>query len=48
MGAGFGQALLVAMHRNRVADAYPLFLFDDYTQAKPMIDAHLNALRFSP
>ena len=47
-GAGFGQALLVTMHGNRVADAYALFLFDDYTQAKPVIDAHLNALRFSP
>jgi hypothetical protein len=48
MGAGFGQALLVALHRNRVADAYALFLFDDYTQAKPLIDAHLGALSFKP
>ena len=43
-----GQALLVAMHKNRLADAYAIFLFDDYEQAKPLIDANLAALSFRP
>ena len=41
------QALVVAMHKNRLADAYAIFLFDDYQQVKPQIDQTLGALRFS-
>ena len=44
----FTQGLLVALHRNRVADAYVVFLFDDYAQAKPSIDSALTSLAFVP
>lgn len=46
LGASHRQALLVAMHRQRLADAYALFLFDDYQAVKPLIDANLGALSF--
>ena len=42
------QALMLAMHRNKEADAYVIFLFDDYAAVKHEIDAHLNALAFLP
>ena len=45
---GFANALLVAMHRNELADAYTLFLYDDYAAVKPLIDASLAILRFEP
>ncbi len=45
---GFRNALLVAMHKNELADAYTLFLYDDYAAAKPLIDASLAILRFAP
>ncbi len=45
---GFRNALLVAMHKNELADAYTLFLYDDYTEAKPLIDASLAILHFAP
>ena len=52
IGPGFAsahkQALMVAMHRNGVADAYVIFLFDNYAAVKDEIDAHLNALAFLP
>ncbi len=40
--------LLLAMHKNQLADAYAVFLFDDYEQAKPLLDQTLEALRFAP
>jgi len=42
------QALLVALHRNKLADAYVVLLFDDHDKVKPLIDASLSALRFIP
>jgi len=45
---GHRHALVIAMHKNRLADAYAIFLFDDYQQAKPQIDANLGALGFLP
>jgi len=42
------QALLLALHRNGLADAYAVFLFDDHEKAKPRIDSYLRALRFMP
>jgi hypothetical protein len=44
----FAQGLVLALHRNRVADAYLVLLFDDYAQAKPAIDRALASLRFRP
>mgnify|MGYP001824673077 CR=1 FL=1 len=43
-----GQTLLVAMHRNQLADGYAVFLFDDYAAARPLIDADLGTLSFKP
>ena len=48
--AGFStaykQGLLIAMHKNEKADAYEIFLFDDYTVVKAEINANLGSLRF--
>jgi len=50
--AGFAtdhrQALVVAMHKNALADAYVIFLFDDYEPVKQRINDQLSALRFLP
>ena len=40
------QALVVAMHKSKLADAYVIYLFDDYQQVKPQINAGLSSLRF--
>ncbi len=44
---GYRNGLLVAMHKNELADAYTLFLYDDYAEVKPLIDATLAILRFA-
>ncbi len=43
-----GQAFILAMHKNQLADAYTVLLFDDLEQAKDSIKAHMGALRFLP
>ena len=45
---GFRNGVLVALHRNDLADAYTLFLYDDYELAGPLINASLSALSFAP
>lgn len=45
---GYQSALLLAMHRNRVADAYTLFLYNDHEQAKPLINDLLSVMSFAP
>lgn len=42
------QGLLVALHRNRVSDAYMVFLFDDYAAVRHKLDAALGTLVFDP
>lgn len=42
------QAVVIAMHKNALADAYAIFLFDDYEPVKQGIKDNLNALRFLP
>jgi len=42
------QALVIAMHKNALADAYAIFLFDDYEPVKQRINDNLSALRFLP
>ncbi|MDJ0739200.1 MAG: hypothetical protein QNJ91_05755 [Gammaproteobacteria bacterium] len=44
----YRQGLLVAIHRNRVSDAYLVFLFDDYAQARERLNAALSTLMFKP
>jgi len=41
-------ALMIAMHKNQLADAYTIYLFDDYQTAKPAIDATMGSLKFLP
>lgn len=41
-------ALMIAMHKNQLADAYTIYLFDEYETAKPVIDATLGSLKFLP
>jgi len=41
-------ALLIALHRNKVADAYIILLFDDYAELKAHLDAAMATLRFYP
>ena len=45
---GYRNGVLLALHRNDLADAYTLFLYDDYELAGPLIDASLAALSFAP
>lgn len=42
----FSQGLLIALHKNGKADAYTVFLFNDYSQVKEVIDNSLSALAF--
>ena len=42
----FDQAMLLALHKNAMADAYAVFLFDDYTQVKQSIQQSMTALKF--
>ena len=42
------EVLFIAIHKNRKADAYAAFLFDDYVTVKDDINAALTALRFEP
>jgi hypothetical protein len=42
----FHQALLIAMHKDQRADAYMIFLFDDYARAKSAIRRNMRTLRF--
>lgn len=41
-------ALMIALHKTDLADAYVIYLFDDYKGAKPLIDASLGTLKFLP
>ncbi len=42
----FSQALLVAIHKNDLADAYVIYLFDDYEQVKGLIKSAMSSLGF--
>ena len=46
--ADHGQGLLLALHRNKVSDAYVIFLFDDYAAVKERLNAALSILVFAP
>ena len=45
---GHKQGLLVAIHRNKVSDAYVVFLFDDYAAAKDSLQLAMKTLVFAP
>ena len=40
------QGLLLALHRNKVSDAYVVYLFDDYARVKDLIREAMRALVF--
>lgn len=42
----YGQALLIALHRNQQADVYLIYLYDDYDPVRTIIKDSLSALRF--
>ena len=44
----YSQGLLVAIHRNKVSDAYLVFLFEDYAAVKDRLRAAMKALVFAP
>jgi len=43
----FSNAFLVGMHKNQLADAYTLFLYNDHELAKPLIKEALSIMSFS-
>jgi hypothetical protein len=44
----FKNAILLGMHKNDMADAYTLFLYNDPESAKPLISAALGIMSFTP
>ena len=46
ISGGYSNALLLALHKNDLADAYTLFLYRDYAEAKPLINRSLALLQF--
>lgn len=45
--ANYHSALLIGMHKNQMADAYTLFLYNDHEQAKILINAALSTMTFA-
>jgi len=43
----YDQALLVAIHKDGLADAYTIFLFNEYSRVKAFIKPALNTLSFT-
>ena len=46
--ADYRQALLIGIHKDRQADAYTVFLFNDYPPVKQLIQEALSTLSFAP
>lgn len=46
-GDGFNECLLLALHREDVADAYVFFMFEDFEQAAELIQSHFCTLTFA-
>jgi len=42
----FDQAMLLALHKNAMADTYVIFLFNDYAQVKTSVEQSMRALKF--
>ncbi|MFV2061526.1 MAG: hypothetical protein ACC653_12645 [Gammaproteobacteria bacterium] len=42
----FRHALLLALHKDDLADAYVVFLYNDYQKIKQLLDKELSTLRF--
>ncbi|MDH3219179.1 MAG: hypothetical protein OEO19_06555 [Gammaproteobacteria bacterium] len=46
--ADYRNGLLIGMHRNEMADAYTLFLYNDHERAKPLISEAISIMSFNP
>ncbi len=44
----YRQALMIGMHKDNRADAYSVFLYNEYPQVKELIDGVLSNLSFAP
>lgn len=44
----YSQGLMIAIHKDNQADAYSVFLFNDYPEVKHLIDSNLTNLSFNP
>lgn len=42
----YSQVMRLALHKNGRANAYTVFLFDDYAQVKPMVQQTMSSLKF--
>lgn len=45
---GYQNGLLIGMHRNEMADAYTVFLYNDHELAKPLINEVISIMSFTP
>jgi hypothetical protein len=45
---GYQNGLLIGIHRNEMADAYTVFLYNDHELAKPLINEVISIMSFSP
>ena len=43
----YSQVMLLAMHKNDLADAYTVFLFNDYAEVKETVQQSMDSLKFS-
>ena len=39
--------MMLALHKNDLADAYTVFLFDDYAQVKQAVQQSMSSLKFA-
>lgn len=44
---GFSQGMVLALHKNKVSDAYVVFLFDDYSAVKPLLEKTMVSLVYA-
>ncbi|MDJ0806792.1 MAG: hypothetical protein QNJ78_08150 [Gammaproteobacteria bacterium] len=43
----YSQVMMLALHKNDIADAYTVFLFNDYDQVKPAVQQSMSSLKFT-
>lgn len=43
----YSQVMMLALHKNDRADAYAIFLFNDYDQVKSLVQQSMSALKFT-
>ncbi len=43
----YRNAVLIGIHKNQIADAYTLFLYNDHQQAKPLISELMSIMSFA-